>query len=101
MLRYRWILFFTFCCVAIYLLSSFEEDIYIDGKEILNSCMAFRAFVVDDTRDITGTISFAFFVFPFLLLSFRKKFRDISINILTFFLLLFWAWRFFIRLHLC
>lgn len=69
------IMLLIFCCVAIYFLSSFEEEIYIDGKEILNACMAFRAFVVDDVRDFTGVVSFLIFVFPFLFLCIKKELK--------------------------
>ncbi|PWC21691.1 hypothetical protein DDT52_05050 [Brenneria roseae subsp. roseae] len=95
------IMLLIFCCIAIYFLSSFEEEIYIDGKEILNACMAFRAFVVDDVRDFTGVISFLIFVFPFLFLCIKKRVKDVSLNIISAFLLSYWIWRFFIRINLC
>lgn len=92
---------FIFCCIAIYFLSSFEEEIYIDGKEIVNACMAFKAFVVDDVRDFTGAVSFSIFVFPFLFVCIKRRGKDIFLNILSVFLLSYWIWRFFIRLNLC
>ncbi|CDH23167.1 conserved hypothetical protein [Xenorhabdus bovienii str. kraussei Becker Underwood] len=39
------------------LFSFLEEEVYIDGKEIKNACIAHRALVVDDIRDITASIS--------------------------------------------
>ncbi|MCV9878468.1 YjeO family protein [Brenneria izbisi] len=92
---------FVFCCIVVYFLSSFEEEIYIDGKEIVNACMAFKTFVVDDIRDFTGTVSFFIFVFPFLFLCIKRRGKDIGLNILSVFLLSYWIWRFFIRLNLC
>ncbi|MDE9519919.1 YjeO family protein [Xenorhabdus bovienii] len=49
--------YYICCLFIIYLLSFFEEEVYIDGKEIKNSCIAHRALVVDDIRDITAPIS--------------------------------------------
>ncbi|WP_016589123.1 DUF2645 family protein, partial [Yersinia pestis] len=45
--------YYIFCFFALYLISSFKEEAFIDGIEIKNVCVAHRAFVVDDIRDFT------------------------------------------------
>ncbi|MDE1474785.1 YjeO family protein [Xenorhabdus bovienii] len=92
--------YYICCLFIIYLLSFFEEEVYIDGKEIKNACIAHRALVVDDIRDITAPISILFII-PLLYLAIRNKFKSLPMNIMSFSLLAYWGWRFFIRLIIC
>ncbi|QYM92772.1 DUF2645 family protein [Dickeya zeae] len=85
----------------LHLLSLFKEESYIDGKEVLNACVAFKAFVTDDIRDVTAPISFFLLILPFFIILFKERFKKTSTIIFISFLLLYWLWRFFIRLNIC
>ncbi|MEI7376105.1 DUF2645 family protein [Dickeya chrysanthemi] len=91
------ILFFS----LLHLLSVFKEESYIDGKEIINACMAFKTFLADDIRDVTAPISFIFFLLPFFIIILKERFKKISTIMFISLLFLYWLWRFFIRLNIC
>lgn len=85
----------------LYSFSLFKEESYIDGKEVLNACVAFKTFVTDDIRDVTAPLSFFIFILPFFIILFKERFKKKSTIIFTSFLFLYWLWRFFIRLNIC
>lgn len=68
------LLYFLF--FALYLISSFKEEAFIDGIEIKNVCVAHRAFVVDDIRDFTVIFAIIILIPCFVYL---KK-TDLKIN---------------------
>ncbi|MBD2780991.1 DUF2645 family protein [Xenorhabdus szentirmaii] len=72
----------------------------IDGIEIKNACMAHRALVADDVRDVSAPIS-ALFILPLLFKVIRFKFKSLAINAMFLSLVAYWGWRFFIRLMNC
>ncbi|WP_038236547.1 DUF2645 family protein [Xenorhabdus szentirmaii] len=72
----------------------------IDGTEIKNACMAHRALVADDVRDVSAPIS-ALFILPLLFKVIRFKFKSLAINAMFLSLVAYWGWRFFIRLMNC
>ncbi|WP_038239113.1 YjeO family protein [Xenorhabdus szentirmaii] len=98
--RIKYIIYYVFCLLIIYSFSFFEEEIYIDGGEIENACVAHRAFVVDDTRDVTAPLA-ALFVLPLLFKAAKLRFKSLKLNITLLSLIAYWVWRFFIRLMYC
>ncbi|PHM33384.1 membrane protein [Xenorhabdus mauleonii] len=96
----KYIIYYIFCVLLIDSFSFFEEEIYIDGVEIKNACVAHRTFVADDTRDVSAPVS-ALFIFPLLFKVIRLKFRSWTLNMMLLSLIVYWAWRFFIRLMYC
>ncbi|WP_420855325.1 DUF2645 family protein [Xenorhabdus mauleonii] len=95
-----YVIYYLFCLLIIYSFSFFEEEIYIDGDEIKNACVAHRTFVVDDTRDVSVPVS-ALFMLPLLFKVIKIKFNSLKLNIMLLTLVAYWAWRFFIRLMYC
>ncbi|CNL47810.1 TPA: YjeO family protein [Yersinia enterocolitica] len=92
--------YYTLCFIAIYLLSSFKEESFIDGVEIKNACIAHRALVVDDIRDFTVTLAILALIPCFIYLK-SFKFKNKPLNILSVLLAFYLLWRFFIRLNIC
>ncbi|MBS0057097.1 MULTISPECIES: YjeO family protein [Yersinia] len=92
--------YFLFCSFAIYLLSSFKEEAFIDGVEIKNACIAHRALVVDDIRDFTVTLAVIILI-PCLIYLKKYKFKNKILNISSILLVMYFLWRFFIRLNIC
>ncbi|WP_145502131.1 YjeO family protein [Yersinia similis] len=89
-----------FCFFTIYLISSFKEEAFIDGIEIKNACIAHRAFVVDDIRDITVIFAIIILIPCFVYLK-RSRFKNKFFNLLSLLLIIYFFWRFFIRLNVC
>ncbi|WP_099142504.1 DUF2645 family protein [Xenorhabdus kozodoii] len=98
--KIKYIIYYLFCLLIIYSFSFFEEEIYIDGMEIKNACVAHRAFVADDTRDVSAPVT-ALFILPLLFKTIKIKFKSLKMNIMLISLIMYWAWRFFIRIILC
>ncbi|MBC8953989.1 DUF2645 family protein [Xenorhabdus sp. PB62.4] len=98
--KIKYIIYYIFCLFIIYSFSFFEEEIYIDGMEIKNACIAHRTFVADDTRDVSAPVA-ALFILPLLFKTIRIKFKSLKINVMLISLIMYWAWRFFIRIILC
>ncbi|PHM51594.1 DUF2645 family protein [Xenorhabdus hominickii] len=96
----KYIIYYFFCLLIIFSFSFFEEEIYIDGVEIKNACVAHRTFVADDTRDVSAPVA-ALFILPLLFKATRIKFNSLKINIMLLSLIIYWLWRFFIRIMLC
>ncbi|MDC9613948.1 YjeO family protein [Xenorhabdus khoisanae] len=94
------IIYYVFCLLIIYSFSFFEEEIYIDGAEIKNACVAHRTFVADDTRDVSAPVA-ALFILPLLFKIIKIKFKSLKVNIMLISLIMYWVWRFFIRIILC
>ncbi|WP_426577075.1 YjeO family protein [Xenorhabdus stockiae] len=92
--------YYVLCLSVIYLSSFFEEEYYIDGIDIKNACVAHRALVVDDIRDVTAPIA-ALFIIPLLFIAVKLKGKSWLVNIMTLSLLAYWGWRFFIRIMGC
>ncbi|MCG3463394.1 YjeO family protein [Xenorhabdus bovienii] len=94
------IVYYMLCLFVIYLFSFFEEEIYIDGVDIKNACVAHSEFVIDDIRDVTAPIA-ALFIVPLLFIAIKSKFRSLKTNIMLLSLIAYWGWRFFIRIMYC
>ncbi|WP_145480142.1 DUF2645 family protein [Yersinia similis] len=92
--------YYIFCFFTIYLISSFKEEAFIDGIEIKNACIAHRAFVVDDIRDITVIFAIIILI-PFFVYLKRSIFKNKFFNLLILLLIIYFFWRFFIRLNFC
>ncbi|WP_050104562.1 YjeO family protein [Yersinia similis] len=92
--------YYIFCFFTIYLISSFKEEAFIDGIEIKNACIAHRAFVVDDIRDITVIFAIIILIPCFVYLK-RSRFKNKFFNLLSLLLIIYFFWRFFIRLNVC
>ncbi|WP_404273266.1 YjeO family protein [Yersinia similis] len=92
--------YYIFCFFTIYLISSFKEEAFIDGIEIKSACIAHRAFVVDDIRDITVIFAIIILIPCFVYLK-RSRFKNKFFNLLSLLLIIYFFWRFFIRLNVC
>ncbi|MDC9597220.1 YjeO family protein [Xenorhabdus anantnagensis] len=95
-----YLVYYVLCLPVIYLSSFFEEEAYIDGVDIKNACVAHRALVVDDIRDVTAPIA-ALFIIPLLFIAVKLKCKSWLVNVMALSLIAYWAWRFFIRIMLC
>ncbi|OCQ53393.1 Inner membrane protein YjeO [Photorhabdus australis subsp. thailandensis] len=89
-----------FCMLLIYMMSYFEKEYYIDGIDIKNICDVYNTLVVDDTRDFDAPVSLLF-LFPLFYHAAKKRFKSFFFNAISVVLLVYWAWRFFIRLIVC
>ncbi|WP_074024743.1 DUF2645 family protein [Xenorhabdus eapokensis] len=98
--KIKYIIYYVFCLFIIYSFSFFEEEIYIDGMEIKNACVAHRTFVADDTRDVSAPVA-ALFILPLLFKTMKLKFKSSKINVMLISLIMYWTWRFFIRIIFC
>lgn len=94
------VLYWLLCITAIYLLSSFKEEVFINSEEIKNACVAHRAFVVDDTRDVTLPITIILLL-PWLYGLKRTRLSSLIMNAALLLLVVFALWRFWLRLTLC
>ncbi|MDR0219627.1 MAG: YjeO family protein [Enterobacteriaceae bacterium] len=94
------LIYFLFCLFIINSFSFFEEEIYIDGNDIKNACIAHRALAADDIRDFTAPTA-VIFIIPFLVLAFKSKGKSLLTNLILLTLIAYWIWRFFIRLMIC
>lgn len=94
------IFYACFCLLVIDLSSWFEEEYYIDGRSMKNVCDIYEALVVDDIRVFTAPMSFLF-MSPLIYFAFKKKLKSKLINITTLVVLIYWVWRFFLRLYFC
>lgn len=100
MKRLMLVSYWLFCIAAIFLLSSFKEEWFIDGGEIKNACIAHRAFVVDDTRDVMVPLTIILLL-PWLYLLKRTRLASLLVNTATLVLVIFALWRFWLRLAFC
>ena len=100
MKRLMLVIYWLFCIAAIFLLSSFKEEWFIDGGEIKNACIAHRAFVVDDTRDVMVPLTIILLL-PWLYLLKRTRLASLLVNTATLLLVIFALWRFWLRLAFC
>lgn len=64
--------YFILCLIAIDLFSTFDHEFMVGEGEFINICVAFKALVVDDTRDVMAPALFLMLL-PFLIMSLRKK----------------------------
>ncbi|AYW91933.1 YjeO family protein [Yersinia pseudotuberculosis] len=92
--------YYIFCFFALHLISSFKEEAFIDGIEIKNACVAHRAFVVDDIRDFTVIFAIIILIPCFVYLK-KNRFKNQFLNLLSILLIIYFIWRFFIRLSFC
>ncbi|MCA6221626.1 YjeO family protein [Photorhabdus antumapuensis] len=88
-----------FCALFIYMMSYLEEEHYIGGQDIDNLCTVYRE-LIDDNRDVFAPTCLLI-MSPLLYAAMKKRFKSFSLNAITFALLGYWIWRFFIRLIVC
>lgn len=93
-------IWFLICAAMITMFSYVDKEWFIDGREIKNICEVMQALVVDDTRDIGGSLTFLMIV-PLIYYSFHKKHRAWHLYLMTVLLIAFWVWRFYLRFQLC
>ncbi|MGS0629712.1 MULTISPECIES: YjeO family protein [Photorhabdus] len=88
-----------FCTLFIYMMSSLEEEYYTNGSNVKDICDTYRA-LLDDTRELFSPTCLLI-ISPLIYATVKKRFKSFSLNIITFTLLAYWIWRFFIRLMIC
>ncbi|MQL48811.1 MULTISPECIES: YjeO family protein [Photorhabdus] len=88
-----------FCALFIFLMSYLEEEHYVVGKDLNNICAIYSA-LIDDNRDLFAPTCLLI-ISPLIYATAKKRFKSRSLNVITFTLLGYWIWRFFIRLMVC
>ncbi|OWO79809.1 hypothetical protein B5C26_20100 [Photorhabdus luminescens] len=89
----------VFCALFIYMMSYLEEEHYIGGQDIDNLCTVYRE-LIDDNRDVFAPTCLLI-MSPLIYATVKKRFKSLSLNVITFALLGYWVWRFFIRFIVC
>ncbi|KAA1187614.1 YjeO family protein [Photorhabdus heterorhabditis] len=92
-------LYATFCALFIYTMSYLEEEYYIGDRDIKDICVVYKE-IIDDNRDVFAPVCLLI-VSPLIYAVVKKRFKSLSLNIMTLALLAYWIWRFFIRLIVC
>ncbi|WP_431222606.1 YjeO family protein [Serratia sp. L9] len=91
---------YSVCLLSILVLSYVDKKDFIDGDEVKDICDVRRMSAIDDTRDVTASLTMPF-ILPFIYLVVRRKLRSSTLNVALFLLIAFWLWRFFIRFAMC
>ncbi|OCQ54694.1 Inner membrane protein YjeO [Photorhabdus australis subsp. thailandensis] len=93
------IIYAIFCTLFIYIMSYLEEEYYTNGRDIKDICDTYRA-LLDDTRELFSPTCLLV-ISPLIYATVKKRFKSLPLNIMTFALLAYWIWQFFIRLMIC
>jgi hypothetical protein len=88
------VIFFTFLGGVL------QYEFQIDGNEIKNVCDVLRSFVIDDIRCLIAGVSL-FAIAPVLYYCFRRKFKNIIINVMLILFSLAWLWSYIIKYRNC
>ncbi|MCK3667863.1 YjeO family protein [Photorhabdus noenieputensis] len=80
-------------------MSYLEEEYYIGGRDINNLCIVYKE-LIDDNRDVFAPTCLLI-MSPLIYATAKKRFKSLSLNVITFVLLGYWIWRFFVRLIVC